>query len=94
MTKGSTDLFFYDLNVTIKNGLKFTASGLVDTKASENYPNCGQDYSVRYINPFGDVCHDWRDASEIKTYTVEQRDFIMLELEISELYQLKSANWT
>lgn len=87
-------LFFYDLNVTIEKGLEFTASGLIDSKWSKDKANVsGKDYCVSYITPFGDIYNDWRDASEIKSYTVEHSDYINLKFVISQLDKAQSANW-
>lgn len=68
--------FFLDMQPISENGLQYRATGIVESKHFEKVPSVsGKDYAVVYISPWGEAVREWRSASEITVYEVDEQDF-------------------
>lgn len=60
-----------------ENGIEYLAVGLVTGCYMENGApsRSGKDYTVEYIDPFGQYHHAWRGFNEIEVSPISEEDY-------------------
>jgi len=89
--------FFIDLecNCNLHDELPYFAAGIIEDDYRENKKESisGKDYCVVFIDPWGDVCREWRGIDEIKIIEVSHSAFEMLKTNINMLEGAKNEKW-
>jgi hypothetical protein len=80
--------FFIDkyCDENMEHGLSYYASGLIETdytKEGKGNPS-GKDFSVIFIDPWGEVKGEWRGVDEILIIDANVDDFVKLQENIEE----------
>jgi len=62
------------------HGIEYHAAGLIiDNMMVDDTPTAsGKDYLVGFIDPFGEVHHEWRSHDEIEIATISTTDYVHL----------------
>lgn len=71
---------FIDLQKQLQCGVEFYAVGLVDSPEPFVATGTGRDIMVTYIDPWGDVNHEWRDLRHLETSDINNNDAALLRL--------------
>ena len=86
--KELSNLAFHD-NVDNPNhdrGVTFWAAGLVTAKYFDGEPSTsGKDYTVVYINPFGEIVTEWRSTKDITLIQLDPTQYNELRAAIKAL---------
>ena len=72
-----------DKQSNLHDGVEYFAVGLVD----EEYPDTpsGKELAVTFIDPWGEVNHEWRSRSEVTLSDIDEYDAMRLQMGYARL---------